>query len=100
MENSYPAYLVGHIRVKDEQAWDEYRSAVPATLEPWQGQLMFRGKKHGVYSGEHDYEDTVVIQFPSQFALENWFNSAAYQALIPLREQAADMVLISYLSDV
>jgi uncharacterized protein (DUF1330 family) len=25
-----------------------------------------------------------------------WFASAAYQALIPLRQQAADVVLVSY----
>lgn len=26
------AYVVGHITVKDPHKWDQYRSAVPATL--------------------------------------------------------------------
>jgi uncharacterized protein (DUF1330 family) len=37
-----------------------------------------------------------VIRFPSVANVNQWFSSAAYQALIPLREQAADVVLVSY----
>jgi len=28
--------------------------------------------------------------------VNDWFSSPAYQALIPLREQAADVLLLSY----
>jgi uncharacterized protein (DUF1330 family) len=38
----------------------------------------------------------VVIRFPSLEAADGWHQSAAYQALIPLRNQAADVVLITY----
>jgi uncharacterized protein (DUF1330 family) len=37
-----------------------------------------------------------VIRFPDRAAVEGWFASDAYQALIPLRERAADLVLVSY----
>jgi uncharacterized protein (DUF1330 family) len=37
-----------------------------------------------------------VIRFPDRSALRGWFDSPAYQALIPLREQAADVVLLGY----
>jgi uncharacterized protein (DUF1330 family) len=37
-----------------------------------------------------------VIRFPSLEAADGWHYSAAYQALIPLRMQAADVVLLSY----
>jgi uncharacterized protein (DUF1330 family) len=47
-------------------------------------------------SGEHVHTDSVVIRFPDADAVNGWFNSPAYQALIPLREQAAEMVLVSY----
>jgi uncharacterized protein (DUF1330 family) len=39
-----------------------------------------------------------VIRFPNIEALNNWFNSDDYQALIPVREQAANIDLISYQS--
>ena len=35
-----PAYVIGHITVKDEAKWAEYRSQVPATLAPWGAELV------------------------------------------------------------
>jgi uncharacterized protein (DUF1330 family) len=90
------AYVVGHITVKNPDLWAEYRSRVPGTLAPWGGELVFRGKQLAALAGENAHPDIVVIRFPSVAALNGWFSSAAYQSLIPLRQQAADMVLLSY----
>ena len=43
------AYVIGHITVKNAEKWSEYRSRVPATLEPWRGELVFRGKLATVF---------------------------------------------------
>lgn len=96
MTEEIAAYVIGHITVKDAGKWAEYRSKVPATLAPCGAELVFRGKRLAVMSGEHSHTDTVIIRFPDADAVGNWFNSPAYQALIPLREQAAEMVLVSY----
>jgi uncharacterized protein (DUF1330 family) len=90
------AYVIGHITVKDPQKWGEYRGKVPATLAPWGGEVLLRGRRITVLTGEHPYIDTVVIQFPDAKAITGWYDYPAYQALIPIREQAASMVLISY----
>ena len=90
------AYVIGHITVKDSEKWMEYRAKVPATLAQWGGELILRGRRVAVLSGEHPYTDTVVIRFPDAGAISGWYGSPAYQALIPIREQAAEMVLISY----
>ncbi|MBN9421626.1 MAG: hypothetical protein BGO63_05260 [Candidatus Accumulibacter sp. 66-26] len=96
MSETVAAYVIGHISVKDAALWAEYRSRVPATLAPWGAELLLRGTKTAVLSGEHAYDDTVVIRFPNRAALDGWYASAAYQALIPLRARAADLVLIAY----
>ena len=90
------AYAIGHIAIKDPEKWTEYRNRVPGTLRPWGAEVVFRGKTSVVLSGAHAHTDTVVIRFPDLAALQGWFQSPAYQALIPLREQAADVVLIAY----
>ncbi len=89
-------YVIGHMTVKDPEKWTEYRSKVPSTLAPWGGEVVFRGRRVAVLSGEHPYADAVVLRFPDAKAVEGWYGSPAYQALIPVRHQAADMVLISY----
>jgi len=90
------AYVVGHITVKNAEKWDEYRSKVPATLAQWGAELVLRGQRAAILAGEHAHSDIVVIRFPDQAAVNSWYSSAAYQALIPLRQQAAELVLLSY----
>ena len=91
-----PAYVIGHLTVRDPEKWGEYRARVPATLAAFGGELVFRGKRVAVFSGEHPHADTVVIRFPDTAAVSAWHTSPPYQALIPLREEAAEMVLICY----
>mgnify|MGYP003515399154 CR=1 FL=1 len=43
--------VIGHITVKDAAKWAEYRSQVPATLAPWDAELVFRGEKLAVLGG-------------------------------------------------
>ena len=90
------AYIVGQVTVKDEAKWAEYRGRVPATLAPWGAELVFRGKQAATFAGEMPHADIVVIRFPDVAAVNGWFSSRAYQSLIPLREQAAELVLVCY----
>ncbi len=90
------ACVIGHITVRDEDKWAQYRAQVPATLAPWGAELLFRGKVDSVLAGSHRHTDTVVIRFPDAAAVDGWYHSAAYQALIPLRQQAADLDLVVF----
>ncbi len=89
-------YVVGRISVLDAAKWDEYRSRVPATLAPWNGELVFRGELASALIGEEAHSDIVVIRFADVASAQAWFSSPAYQALTPLREQAARVVLSIY----
>lgn len=95
-ELSLSAYVIGHMTVKDNDKWAEYLKQVPTTLKPWGAKLILRGQRSEVLTGEHHHTDTVVIQFPDQAALTGWYSSEAYQALISLRNEAAEIVLVSY----
>jgi uncharacterized protein (DUF1330 family) len=90
------ACVIGHITVRDAAQWADYRAQVPATLAPWGAEILFRGTLDKVLGGCHDHRDTVVIRFPDAGAIDGWFASAAYQALIPLRQRAADVVLLAF----
>lgn len=90
------AYIVGNITIKDPAKWAEYCRQVPGTLAPWGAELFFRGKRAAVLAGESPHSDIVVIRFPDIAAVSAWHASTGYQALIPLRQEAADVVLLSY----
>jgi uncharacterized protein (DUF1330 family) len=90
------AYLVGMINVKDPLLWAEYVNGVSESLVPFGGRIIFRGEKAAVLAGDISYRKIVVLAFSSQQALQEWFLSEAYQALIPLRDRAAEVVIVSY----
>ena len=90
------SYLVGHITVKDEELWQQYVSGVQDSLSTFDSKIVFRGKLVSVLAGTHEHDLAVVIEFSDSTTLNNWFNSDKYQSLIPLRDEAADVVIISY----
>lgn len=90
------AYVVGQISIIDPLKWQQYRDKVPGTLVPWNAELVFRGVKASDLALQNPYTDIVVIRFPDLDAANGWFQSDAYQALIPLREAAAQVLLTSY----
>jgi len=90
------AYLIGHIKIKNPAQWGVYVEGVRKSLIPFEAQVVFRAKRASVLTGEHPYQDTVVIKFRDQPTLQNWYQSESYQQLIPIRDSAADVVIISY----
>lgn len=90
------AYLIGHITIKDPIKWEKYLEGVKVSLDPFEAKIIFRGKRIKVLAGEHPYDQTVVIEFPDQSTLQQWYNSEDYQKLIPIRSAAADVVIISF----
>jgi len=90
------AYMITHVRVKDEEKWDEYRSQVPATLTEWGAEVIFRGKRAEVLTGEHEYTHAIITRSTDAATIRSWYEALPYHALIPLRDQAVEMALIGY----
>lgn len=45
------AHMITHVKVNDEEKWDEYRSQVPTTLSGWGTEVVFRGKRADILTG-------------------------------------------------
>ena len=90
------AYLIGQIVVKNIKLWQDYVDGVAESLVPFKAKIMFRGKRHSVLAGQNKYDLVVVIKFADHTTLNNWFYSAKYQSLIPVRERAANVVITTY----
>lgn len=90
------AICVGHIRVKDAQAWEQYRAQVGATISQYGGELLFRGAWKQSFSGAKLGERVVALRFADVPAAKRWHDSPEYQALIPLRDAGADVTLELY----
>jgi uncharacterized protein (DUF1330 family) len=91
------AFFIVTTTVKDPEKYQTYVRNVGATLAPFGGKALLRGKAVGVLEGPPNHQAVGIIEFPDIDALNGWHASEAYQVLIPLRREAADMTITSYI---
>ncbi|MCP2262541.1 Uncharacterized conserved protein, DUF1330 family [Streptoalloteichus tenebrarius] len=91
------AYALAHLRrptaVHPEVF--EYMERIQSTLDPYSGRFLVHGApvevREGAWPG-----DLVMIGFPSMELARAWYDSPAYQEILPLRAQhlEGDLVLV------
>lgn len=84
-----PAYVVVGVDVEDAEAYSAYTREVPATLEPYGGHFVVRGGTFDVLEGEWTAPRIVILAFPDLEHAKAWHESAAYQAILPIRQANA-----------
>ncbi len=84
------AYAIAHLReVEIGPEIVEYLRKIDDTLEPFDGRFLVHGTmpepKDGSWQGS-----VVVISFPTIEKARGWYDSPAYQAILPLRTEHSD----------
>ena len=90
------AFFVAEVKVKNGEKAQEYVSKVGATIAAFGGKPIIRGKAEKVLAGNSDGQMVAVFSFPDMDAIQNWYDSADYQALIPIREEGLDATIVAY----
>ncbi len=84
------SYAIGILRdVTMGQPIVEYLERIDATLAPFDGHFIIHGGDTDVREGT-DPGAVIVIEFPDRAAVEGWYASPAYQAILPLRTRNSD----------
>lgn len=90
------AFVIATVTVKNAEKFAEYGQRAGASMAPFGGEIVRRGKLNAVLSGSADHGVAALIRFPDQASLSAWYASPAYQSIVPLRDEAADMTLLAY----
>ena len=69
-------------------AVQKYGQGVPETLAPFNHHFIIRGGKLQSLDGGEAPKGVVVIAFDSVEQAREWYDSAAYQAIKPLRQSS------------
>ncbi|WKX74401.1 DUF1330 domain-containing protein [Streptomyces sp. XD-27] len=91
-----PAYGFAHLRSRRPHADIlTYLERIQATLDPFEGRFVIHGPPAEVVEGEWP-GSMVLIEFPGLAAARAWYDSPAYQEILPLRTDhiEGDVVLI------
>ncbi|MEU8587263.1 DUF1330 domain-containing protein [Streptomyces sp. NPDC048664] len=90
------AYAIAHLReAAPHPEIAEYIERITATFEPYGGRFLVHGAPHEVKEGEWPGH-VVVIGFPGTAEARDWWDSAAYREIAPLRSRhiAGDIILV------
>ena len=91
------AFVVFNVTVRNPEKFQEYVSQAPEAMTPFDGVPLTQGKFSGVVSGDYPtHQIGAVATFPDVQSVDAWYNSDAYQALIPLRDEGANVVIVKY----
>ncbi|MFW2588895.1 DUF1330 domain-containing protein [Sagittula sp. SSi028] len=86
-------YIIGHITVKDPEAYRTYVDRDTPILKKLGGRFVVRGGQSQVVEGTaHDRH--VVIEFPSYAAALAAYNDPEYQEVAAIRHGSADSVIL------
>ena len=89
-----PTKIIGLIRLKDQTAFEIYRSQVGATVERYNGTVVARGCCDKLYWNElacDNFNAFVELHFPTPADADHWANSPEYQAIVSVRRHAMDL---------
>ena len=86
--------IVYERRLTDPKMFDEYRKQVMPTIEACGGKFLVRGGKFTALEGDMPFDRIAMLEFPSRKAAEDWYNSPAYQKILPLRLNAMEAQFI------
>ncbi len=84
------AYFIFHNRVLDQDKLKEYASKVGETLVPFSNEALVFTEHAEVIEGETRLRRTIVLKFDSRDAAIAWYDSPAYQEVLPLRLEATE----------
>lgn len=91
------AIMISTFNVKNPEKFQAYMAETRRVAGPHGAEMVFSGTLNRALDSAGDApERAVVVRFPNVEAINAWFDSEEYQALVPLREEAADMTMLSY----
>lgn len=88
------AYVIVHATIKDPEKLKAYGALAGPSVKAAGGEVLSAGQVSGVLAGAHDHHRAIIIRFEDVQAARDWYASEAYQAAIPIREQAMDAVFV------
>lgn len=86
-------YLVARGRIADQLMHDDYVSKALPTI-PESARVLSVDLASEVVEGDTEDHRTVLIEFPSREDFRAWYDSPAYQEILPLRLESVPGTLV------
>lgn len=93
---SMAAFMIATVKLRDAAKFGEYGKLAGPTIAQFGGEILMRGKFGSALAGTADHDMAALIGFPDRKSLEDWYASPAYQKIVPLRDEGAEVTFVAY----
>jgi uncharacterized protein (DUF1330 family) len=83
-------YFFVEIEITDPVAYEAYRTKVPDIIAVHGGRILVRGGDPQPFDGVMPQRRRVIVEFDSPEAVKTFYDSDAYQAVLPFRLNASN----------
>src|ERR1700733_566154 len=83
-------YFFVELEVTDTAAYEAYHTAVPDIISAHGGRILVRGGDPQLFDGIGPQRRRVIVEFDNPEAVRTFYNSDAYQAVLPIRLNASN----------
>ena len=87
-QSTPPSYVIAENDVTDPATYQTFAAQIPSTVEAFKGRFVVRGGKTDPFDGPPP-KRIVVIAFDSMATARKWYESPAYQAILPIRQRSS-----------
>jgi len=84
-------YVVAMMTVHDPDVYRQYTDRTPPTVKRHGGRFLTRGEPVTCPEGESYEGRMVLLEFPSQAAVDAWFADPEYEAAMEFRHASSTM---------
>ncbi|OBQ60033.1 DUF1330 domain-containing protein [Mesorhizobium erdmanii] len=89
-----PAYVISDVTVRNEAAFQTYRSRAAASIAQYGGRYLVRGGEVDTLEGAWHPGPLIVVEFPDIEQARRWYASVEYAAALDVRDAALSRHLI------
>ena len=82
-------YFLGEFEITDPATYEVYRTNVPDIISAHGGRILVRGGDPQPLDGTMPQRRFVIVEFDSPEAARRFYDSDAYQAVLPFRLDAS-----------
>lgn len=87
------AYVIARINVTDPEDYQTYASQTVALAEKAGGKFLVKGGRQTQVEGNGP-ERHVIIEFPDHQTAIDWYNSPAYQRILPIAMSSSERDIV------
>lgn len=82
-------YIVLQVKVEDPETYRQYTQLTPALIKRHGGRFLTRGGDITTQEGEPFTDRMVILEFPSKFSFETFYNDPDYAEAVKIRHAAS-----------